>query len=321
MNRTDSLPNSREPRHPIRVAARRAGLTPATLRAWERRYAAVEPRRSEAGQRLYSDADIERLRLIKAASEQGRGASSVAALTNGQLAALVAEDAIESRSGLVDRVGQGRSEVEAARRTALQAIAGLDGLGLERSLKRSCLSLGPQVFVDEILVPVLVAMGEAWVAGEMGPANEHLASGVIRRLLDWLLGSLAPESDGPLLVLGTPAGQVHEFGALLAGIVAADSGWRVAYLGPDLPAAEVARATLGLGASAVALSALRTGTEEAVAEEIRALRAAVPESVPVFVGGPGASGVDDSPAENVRLLADLNGLRTLLRDAPAPQSA
>lgn len=315
MRTTDSPNSHREPRHPIRVAARRAGLTPATLRAWERRYGAVEPGRSDAGQRLYSDADIERLRLIKAASEQGRGASAVAGLSDVDLSALVAEDAAEARTGLTDRGGQGPPEIELARRGALRAIAELDSLSLERSLKRSCLSLGPRVFVEDVLVPVLVAMGDAWVAGEMGPANEHLASGVIRRLLDWLLGTLAPEADGPLLVLGTPAGQVHEFGALLAGIVAADSGWRVAYLGPDLPAAEFARAAEGLGASAIALSALRTGSEELVADEVGTLRKTVPEDVSIFVGGPGASSVDDRPFVNLHLLADLGGLRDLLQGA------
>src|SRR5918993_3528690 len=84
---------SREPRHPIRVVAERTGLTPNVLRAWERRYGLVAPGRSEAGQRLYPDADIERIALLAKASHAGRPVGQTAALSLEQLRKLVAEDA------------------------------------------------------------------------------------------------------------------------------------------------------------------------------------------------------------------------------------
>ena len=85
---TDSLP-----RHPIRVVARRTGLTPATIRAWERRYDAVSPSRSEGKQRLYSDRDVERLRTLKQLTGAGRSISTVAALSEAAAAAdLLSED-------------------------------------------------------------------------------------------------------------------------------------------------------------------------------------------------------------------------------------
>ena len=67
-----------EARHPIRVVAQRTGLTPATIRAWERRYDAVAPTRSEGGQRVYTDLDVQRLRTLKALTDAGRGISMVA---------------------------------------------------------------------------------------------------------------------------------------------------------------------------------------------------------------------------------------------------
>ena len=88
---------SREPRHPIRVVARRTGITLHVLRAWERRYAVVEPGRTEGGQRLYSDADIERLKLLRDAVASGRSISQVAPLGEAALAELVAQGRASSR--------------------------------------------------------------------------------------------------------------------------------------------------------------------------------------------------------------------------------
>src|SRR5918999_1138203 len=79
-------------RHPIGVVADRTGLSPDLLRGWERRYRAVEPSRSADGQRTYSDADIERLRLLRLATAAGRSIRQVARLASDELAQLVRED-------------------------------------------------------------------------------------------------------------------------------------------------------------------------------------------------------------------------------------
>src|SRR5579862_6510920 len=81
-------------RHPMRVVTRRTGLSADLLRAWERRYDVVTPTRSDGGRRLYSDPDIERLRLLYRATLAGRGIGQVAELSTTALAALVRQDAI-----------------------------------------------------------------------------------------------------------------------------------------------------------------------------------------------------------------------------------
>src|SRR5215218_3968718 len=82
------------PRHPISVVVDRTGLSQHLLRVWERRYGAVEPTRGEGGHRLYSDADIERVRLLHAATRGGRTIGQVARLSADALARMVAEDAV-----------------------------------------------------------------------------------------------------------------------------------------------------------------------------------------------------------------------------------
>src|SRR5918999_1341804 len=84
--------------HPIGVVTRRTGLSPDLLRVWEKRYHVVRPRRSSGGRRLYSDADIERLRLLYRATLAGRGIGQVATLSTPTLAALVRRDADADRA-------------------------------------------------------------------------------------------------------------------------------------------------------------------------------------------------------------------------------
>ena len=85
-----------------------------------------------------------------------------------------------------------------------------------------------------MLHPFLIAVGERWHRGDITPAHEHLASAVVRDTLGWVLATLEPQGDPPTIVVATPAGELHEFGAMMAAVVAAQAGWRVRYLGPNL---------------------------------------------------------------------------------------
>ncbi|MEP6550304.1 MAG: MerR family transcriptional regulator, partial [Gemmatimonadales bacterium] len=79
--------------HPIAVVAERTGLTQDVLRVWERRYGAVKPTRGSNGQRLYTDADVHRLRDLHAATIAGRNIGQVAKLSDKALSAIVQGDA------------------------------------------------------------------------------------------------------------------------------------------------------------------------------------------------------------------------------------
>ena len=70
------------------AAARLSGLPVATLRVWERRYGVVTPPKSGAGQRLYSTADVLRLKLLRQLTQRGHGIGTIAALDLEQLRSL-----------------------------------------------------------------------------------------------------------------------------------------------------------------------------------------------------------------------------------------
>lgn len=126
-------------------------------------------------------------------------------------------------------------------------------------------------------------------------------------------------STAPLLAVATPSGERHEVGALLAAAVASSEGWRVLYLGPDLPASEIALAAASAGAQAVALSVVRSAGSGETAAELRAVAEALAGKVTVLVGGAGVDAVaPDLEGAGLVLLDGLGALEDYLRGIPAP---
>lgn len=300
-------------RHPIRVAAERAGLTPEVLRAWEGRYGVVDPGRTEGGQRRYSDRDVERLRRLRLATDAGRRIGDVAPLAEEELEALVREDAearVEARPAAVPP-----DAAAGLREEALEAARSLDARALRGVLGRAVVGLTPAVVIEEVVAPLMRTIGEMWESGALDPGEEHLASGVVRGVLTGMLetvGVVAGREDAPRLLVATPAGQRHEIGALMAAVIAAAEGWRVTWLGSDLPTVSIAAAARRLAPRAVALSVVHPADDAALGDAIRALAGAVAPAT-VLVGGraAGAYGEALESAGAVRV-GDLDGLRAEL---------
>ena len=274
-----------EPRHPISVVAQRTGLTQDVLRVWERRYGVVTPGRGAGGQRLYSDADIARLRLLREATQAGRSIGQVAPLSAVQLARLVEEDAA-SRGA--DRRVEERRELRGLVEAMVVLARELDGARLDATLRRAAARLGLSHFLSGVAVPTLRRIGEEWQAGRLSPAHEHLASSIFHDIIADQLRLATPDPLGPVIVVATPAGERHVNGALAVAALAAVSGWNVVYLGADLPARDIVAAATAAGAIVVALSLTHVADRRRTAEELRQVREALPERVSVVAGGSGA---------------------------------
>jgi MerR family transcriptional regulator, light-induced transcriptional regulator len=122
------------------------------------------------------------------------------------------------------------------------------------------------------------------------------------------------DPEAPGVVVATPSRQVHELGAMMAAAAAAAEGWRIAYLGADLPVREVALAAGRVRADAVALSVVAPVDVAAIGRELAELRDLLPARMPLLLGGGGASllGMAADPA-GARVITDLAGFRAELR--------
>ena len=302
---TDS--NNRDVRYPLRAVIRRTGLTADVIRAWERRYGAVNPSRSEGGQRLYSESDVVRLALLRKAAADGHSIGEIARLDSAALEVLATQG----------RAGHGRpDDGSAAALVVAEAIAATESLDqstLEAVLKRAVLTLGATRFIDSIAADVLRQVGDRWHAGTLAPFHEHLASDTVRRVLAWVSDAYEPERRAPCVVVATPAGEYHELGAMIAAAAASEESWRVVYLGANLPAADIAAAAKAVSADVVALS-LVYGNGGAATREIVETARALPDGVALVVGGAAAIKLGtEQLGPRVHLLDDVAALRRLLR--------
>lgn len=312
-------------RYPIAVAARRAGLTKDVLRAWERRYRAVRPQRMENGRRRYSGAEIERLQLLARLTDGGQLISELAGLETAELLELVRDEDLELARDEDDRAarpaGKKPNRARAHLRTCVTAAIDLDGGALRDELDRALISLDPVVLIDEVLSPLMVRLGALWSDGRLNPGQERIATGAVTATLSRLIETLQPGGPGTLLVAGTLTGQRHELGAMLAAASAAAEGWRVTYLGPELPAEDFARAASVKGARVVALGVVIPDDDPNLAEELMRLARTLPPEVSLVVGGTGAPAYADVleliGACTVSTLADFRVYLDGVNTAPA----
>jgi len=303
-----------KPRHPIQVVSRRTGISTDLLRAWERRYGAVTPWRSDSHRRLYSDQDIDRLTLLRRATEAGHSIGRLATLPDTDLLRIVAEDltATVSRTTPKEKT-EAPTSVDDTVRDALEAARRLDSRGLLTVLHRASLLLSPGDLIERVCVPLMRTLGDLWHRGELGIAHEHMATAVVRGLLSDL--ALFPDvsGTGPGLVVATPRGQQHELGALVVAATATATGWRVTYLGPDVPASDIAEAAQRIEAGAIALSITLPDRNGGLEEELRSLREQISNDTVLIVGGMAAPSLVHQLRDlGALLLGDMPSLRAIL---------
>ncbi|MFN7140933.1 MAG: MerR family transcriptional regulator, partial [Limisphaerales bacterium] len=234
--------------YPMKVAVMRSGLTPHVIRVWEKRYGAIRPSRTGTNRRLYSEGEIARLTLLAKATAAGHSIGTIAHLNDEQLQDLVRRDTPASAST------PAKIPTGSYQERAMEYIKELDPAGLETVLQEAIVRLGHQGLLRQVIAPLTTQVGEFWREGKITAAHEHFASALIRNFLTNAARPYIAANNAPVLIVATPSGQLHELGAMIVSAAAASVGWRTIYLGPSLPASEIAGAALQNHARAVALS-------------------------------------------------------------------
>ena len=242
----------------MRVVVRLTGLSPDTIRKWQLRYGAVEPSRTAGGTRKFSGADVRRLTLLGRLVERGHRIGDVARLSTGRLEELAA-----GVPGTAEGAAEGSGEEDVfarVRREYLQAVRRFEVRRSGEILTRAALVSSPTDLAWRVVLPVLREVGESWSRGEVSVAHEHLVSAQVRGLLTNLLQWSVPQAGSRRVVVTTPPGHLHEFGALVGGLLCASRGFEPVYLGPNLPEADIRLAVEGSRAELLLLSVVRDVT-------------------------------------------------------------
>jgi methanogenic corrinoid protein MtbC1/transposase-like protein len=222
-----------EPLWRIGELARRIGVSPEVLRAWERRYGLFHPQRSDAGYRLYSAADERRARRVLALQAQGHSAAEAARLALEAAEVEVAAPA-PLPAGLAVPDGSAVDQLELIAARLRVSLDSLDGLATDQTLDTLFALTDVETAISRVILPVLRGLGDAWAKNEISVAAEHYASNLLQgRLLALTRGW--DSGDGPLAVLACAPGELHAIGLISFGLALRRRGWRIAYLGPSTP--------------------------------------------------------------------------------------
>lgn len=279
-------------KYPIKVVSQMTGLSAFVIRAWEKRYNVVIPSRTNTNRRLYSEEDIEKLRLLNDAVQKGHNIGGIAKLSIKELRAVL-ERKQNSSTLMNESSAEMFSDADSILGNCIEAIKAYDAKTLETLLLKASSKMSQPLLIENLIIPLVYKVGDMWHDGTIRVANEHLASAVIRSFLTNLIEQYIPAENAPIVISATPRGQDHELGALIAAVVAASAGWKVIYLGPNLPVEEIAAVTENLEAKAVALSIVYPNDDPILRKDLLNLKKMLQENIAIIIGGRAADGYLD----------------------------
>lgn len=260
----------------MRVVTRMTGLPADTIRAWERRYDAVVPERTEGNARRYSEAQIRKLSLLRELTEAGHAIRSIANLAIAELEEMAAPGSSEESAD---------TAMDAVADAYLASVARLDTATASRVLTQAASVLDNHALVFELVLPILRQVGERWSVGDLSVAHEHLVSAEMRALVAARARRSPASAGAPRMIVATPAGHLHEFGVLAAAMLASGRGIDVIYLGPDVPPTDLLWSATASSADVVTLGISRTLADDEIPALVAGLQT-LAQQARVWVGAP-----------------------------------
>ncbi len=180
----------------------------------------------------------------------------------------------------------------------IAAAEAYDIAACEELIASAISNLDPLIYIREVLAPVMRETGTRWHWGKLSVVQEHMISGVVRRQLSHALDRYLLDARGPVILFTTLTGERHEMGGLMGAVLAASRGFRCIYLGPDLPAPEIARFCANRPVDVVALSLVVQSDVIDAVGQLADLRTQVPLATEIWVAGHAAAmmATQDIPA-------------------------
>jgi DNA-binding transcriptional MerR regulator/methylmalonyl-CoA mutase cobalamin-binding subunit len=255
----------------IKEAAARTGISVQLVRAWERRYGVVQPTRSASGYRLYDEHAISRLRAMRRLVDEGWAPSTAAArvreIDDDEVRAIERAELTGARNAQRG-VSAGLQLTDAF----VEAAAELDERRVEQVLDEMFASGSFEQVTSRLVMPTLVALGDAWASGAVDVAAEHAAAGAIDRRLGTAFMAAGVPADADIVLVGLPPGARHDLGALAFATAARRAGLGVRHLGADLPVVDWVEAVARARARAVVIGVVIGPDVKAAISVARAIR-------------------------------------------------
>lgn len=284
-----------------------------TIRAWEKRYSAISPDRTDSNHRLYSAEDVEKLNLLSKAVSEGNSIGNVAQLSIEELRNLFPNKGEQS-------VEEGKSDesYEKLISDSIQYIEKFDQKKLENLLMETSVNLSKHNLLVNFIIPLLDRVGLLWETGKIRITHEHFAATILRTFLGSLLDNNVNPENAPTILTTTPEGFLHELGALIYALYAMDFGWNAIFLGPNLPAEEILSAVKASNVNALLLSLIYPNDEPRTGNQIRKLRKNLNNNFPIIFCGQASKAyskfIEETNSFLVNKLSDFPSVLNQIRD-------
>lgn len=268
------------PVYNIKAVARLTGVPADTMRRWESRYNVIAPVRTESGYRLYSQRDVDVILWLKARLEEGLSISSACEMLRhmggdpGEQArstdpSTVRGPSVQQANGYSSapaQMNRGSSvrSFDALRTELFGAFKDVDEDRAGKILSEALSLYSVEDVCMQVMQPVLVQIGEAWLTSEISVAVEHFASSFIRARLENIFHNSPYNLYGPFAIVACAPDELHELGAMFLSIFLRRSGFRVVYLGQNVPLDSLMGMVHALKPDAVCVSSTRADTAAAL---------------------------------------------------------
>lgn len=274
---------AREPLYNTRAVVQTTGVPADTFRAWERRYGLPRPFRTSSNQRLYAERDIGVIGWLRERTDEGMTISQAIQRLRLEFPELfVADKPSESPPEPVQPVAE--SPVASLRQRLLDAFTAFDTTSADRVIDEGLARFSVEAFCAQLVEPVLNEVGVRWSRNELSVATEHFATRLLTRRLSAIFTIVSPVKWRGSIVAACPAGEEHELGLLVLAIALSRRGWRVVYLGANVPSGDLEAVIRTLRPDAVCLSVT---TDRAISQAVtvaQTLRSGTSRP-PVVLGG------------------------------------
>ena len=296
----------------IQFVSQVTGINAHTLRAWEKRYQAVVPQRNPKGKRLYSDADIERLKKIIFLVNLGSSISDIAKLDDIRLKELE-EQYDDSKKVKRPKVKAPQIDINSTLQSLVMALNGYKLDIISHELNKIKESLGPRDFALSILAPLLAEVGSLVDKKVLSIAQEHSLSAIIKFHVGHMLFKHMEEADKVdiNIIISAPTGELHEFGIMISALLCCHYNLKFFYLGANMPADSLAEASNQIGGNILIIGVSRvydSGPGGALDEYVENLKTDLDPSIKLWVGGVGNTStfLDQNNLEVIPTLSTLD---------------
>lgn len=224
--------DEKAPVYNLKAVTKETALTPATLRAWERRYGLFKPQRSQGGHRLYSKDEVNLLKWLVERQKEGLSISRAVELWRSQAKQSPEQIQMPSVPQTIPTMDEGTLDLLC--QTWCEACLAFNEPEAELAIARALAMTTPEFVCTQVLQKGLAELGRGWYAGSVSIQQEHFASVLVACHLNALLAvSPMPTRQGRLLA-ACPPGEDHDLILLMLTLIMRWRGWEVVYLGANI---------------------------------------------------------------------------------------